>query len=272
MTEARDDPPAAPRGRRAFLAVAAAAAGAYWWGGDAVEALFPSELRFTPMADPPGFRRMTAGSISAGSIALLGVRDAGSDSGSEGGPGGALAAVRADPCRALFRAAPGETPEGVVRIASFSDYNCPYCRVLTKRLEALAADPQARVRVTWHELPLLGGPSRTAARAALAADMQGAYGPFHDRLMRARFVPTAAYLDQLAEDIGVDADRLRADMDGPEVARRLEESAALASIFGMVGTPALVVGRTVSVGAIGDGALAALIARERADGPLPGCG
>ena len=64
---------------------------------------------------------------------------------------------------------------------------------------------------------------------------------------------------------------MRRDMDGAAVSRRLAESAALAGLFGFAGTPALVVGRTVVVGAIGEARLRALIARERRDGPIPAC-
>lgn len=82
------------------------------------------------------------------------------------------AAMRADLCNGLFG---GPPPAGVVPIASFSDYNCPFCRVLTERLSNLEERSGGGVRITWHEWPRLGPTSLSAARAALAADMQGAY-------------------------------------------------------------------------------------------------
>ena len=156
-------------------------------------------------------------------------------------------------------------------MASFSDYNCPYCRVATEDLAAIEARSGGSVRVRWHELPLLGPGSEAAARAALAADRQGAYPAMHARLMRARLLPTPVYLEEAASALGLDADRLLADMTSPEVEARLDRSAAAADAFGLPGTPAMVVGRTVVVGALGDRALERLIERERADGPIPGC-
>jgi protein-disulfide isomerase len=60
-------------------------------------------------------------------------------------------------------------------------------------------------------------------------------------------------------------------MDSPGVAREIATSQALAGIFRFRGTPGLVVGRTVINGAIDEAALDALIERERAEGPPPGC-
>jgi len=110
-----------------------------------------------------------------------------------------------------------------------------------------------------------------AAQAALAAKRQDAYVAFHKRLMRTPFGTTPEYLDVLAEDIGVDGARLRADMASEDVRRELRESSALADIFAFVGTPALVVGRTIVQGEIGDARLKRLIERERADGPIEAC-
>jgi protein-disulfide isomerase len=172
----------------------------------------------------------------------------------------AVEAVRADPRAALFD---GLAPGGVVPIASFSDYNCPFCRVLTERLAALDAARPRRVRVTWHELPLLGEASKAAARAALAAGRQGAYPAMHARLMRAGLVPTPAYLAEVAEGLGLDPARLLRDMGSAGIDAALRRSAALADVFALPGTPALVVGRTVVLGAVGERTLARLIERER---------
>jgi protein-disulfide isomerase len=89
--------------------------------------------------------------------------------------------------------------------------------------------------------------------------------------MRGGFVPTPAFLDGLAGRLGVDPARMRADMESAEVAAEIAETRALARLFGLRGTPALVVGRTVVEGVIADATLEALIAIERAAGPPPGC-
>ena len=127
------------------------------------------------------------------------------------------------------------------------------------------------MRIAWHEWPLLGPVSEVAAKAALAAKRQGAYPAFHDALMRGAFVPTPAFLQALAGRIGIDPQRMLADMESAGVAREIAETRALADLFGFFGTPSMVVGRTLVTGEIGDAALRALIAREAEDGPVPAC-
>lgn len=156
----------------------------------------------------------------------------------------------------LFEAAPGQVP-----VACFSDYNCTYCRVLTKMLAQEAR--HGGIAVSWHELPLLGPSSVEGAKAALAAGMQGAYLPMHARLMRSRFRPNAAYLEQVAGEIGLDGARLLQDMDGATIRGQLEKSAGVARLFGIYGTPALVVGRTLVLGNINQSDLRQLIEIER---------
>lgn len=228
---------------------------------------------FTDLPAVPGFRSLPSGAMTAGFDAFF---DAGATAPAV--PPEVTARVAADPCAALHRA--GSWTEGAaLPIASFSDYNCPYCRSLTKRLVARTTQHPSpplnagsgAVSVTWHELPRLGPTSRIAARAALAAAMQGAYIPFHMRLMRAPFQLTPAYVGVLADDMGLDGDRLVADMDSARVTEKIAVAEALARLFGILGTPALVVGRTLVLGEIPAPRLTRLIARERADGPPGVC-
>jgi 2-hydroxychromene-2-carboxylate isomerase len=206
----------------------------------------------------PSFRYLDGGAVSAGlRDPFAGLRAPGDPVPPEPLPAGAL-------CAALFGPAP--IPVGTVPVASFSDYFCPYCRDLTVRL---AARQDPGLRIVWHELPLLGEASVAAARAALAADMQGAYASLQARLLRARFQPTDAYLAEIGESLGLDATRLLADAKGEEVESRLSTSASAAATLGIGATPALVVGRTLVTGAIADDRLERLIELERAAGPVP---
>lgn len=254
--------PSALSRRAALVAVAAMGAGA-WWAWPKISQHFVGDFDFEPLEDPPGFRRIAAGETSGMPSPFFGL-----EAPDEQDQAITEAAMRADLCNGLFG---GPPPAGVVPIASFSDYNCPFCRVLTERLSNLEERSGGGVRITWHEWPRLGPTSLSAARAALAADMQGAYAAFHKRLMRGRFVATPEYLEILAQDIGVDGDRLLSDMEGDAVSERLRNTEAVARIFGFIGTPALVVGRTVVVGTVSEGVIGALVEQERRDGPPSVC-
>lgn len=257
---------AAPSRLRRNLIAGGVVAGVigFWQGAPSVMRLLPRNFDFEPLADPPGFRRIAGGATSGGLDPFAGL----SAPPPERGPHIDPDALRADLCRAMFGEAPAA---GAIPIASFSDYYCPFCRVLTRRLAAIESESGGTVRIAWHEWPLLGERSEMAARAALAAKRQGAYVPFHEALMRGAFVATPAFLSNLAERLGLDAERMLADMASPETTRAIAESRALAQLFAFPGTPALIVGRTVVAGEIDDATLRALIDREREDGPIPAC-
>lgn len=192
-------------------------------------------LRPAPGAAPhphvPGFFQLEQGAVSGAFDPLIGLND---------GPSVTPATIT-DPCKALFR-----TPaQGRVPVAFFTDINCPYCRVMEPWIRDL--DP-ARVAVTWHDLPLLGEASVAAARAIAAAELQGQDDAMRTRLHRTRFQPEPAYLTALSESLSLDAPHLLADMERPEVTARVANSLGLAGLFGIYGTPALVVGNTLAIG------------------------
>ncbi len=246
------------QGRRAvlFMGGAAALVAAVQYGPGLTRRLIPPPMDFRPMADPPGFRRLGGGAVSGGAVgsAIFAGLDSG-DPAPASLPPGAF-------CAALFDGLP--SAGGRVRIASFSDYFCPYCRVLDTRLRRIEAE-DPRVTVAWHEVPLLGPASVMAARAALAADLQDARGAMAERLIATPFRPTDAWLRAAAIATGADAERLLADMSSRDVDRRLEQAASMFARLGFAGTPGLVVGRTVVSGAIDAQRLARLIDLEAAE-------
>lgn len=253
--------------RRAVLTLGVGIAAGYAvlkFGAPVVSNLFAADFEFEPIAQPSGFRRMTGGQSTSGFDPFFGL-GGGTDEQMEA----VIADVESRICATLY----GETylDSDAVPLASFSDYNCPFCRVLTQRLARMEEASGGALKVSWHELPLLGEASLTAAKGALAAKRQGAYVNFHKRLMRAPFETTPEYLTVLAEALGIDKAQLIKDMNGDAVLREIQESGALAKVFSFIGTPALVVGRTVVQGEISENALARLIEQERNDGPIEAC-
>jgi protein-disulfide isomerase len=227
-------------------------------------ALIPKKLELEAISQPPGFRRYVAGETSGGSFnPFVGIEDE-SEQAVRTAEQQADSRVADDICVALYGDL--DLRQGQVPIASFSDYYCPYCRIQTKRLAALVNANGDDVAVAWHELPLLGEASKIAAMAALAAKRQGAYVAFHDRLMKTPFVASPEYLSLLAKDLNVDEARLLSDMQSPEIALELQDSAALSRVFAFVGTPALVIGRTVVQGQVSDNIIGQIIKLEQEDG------
>ena len=119
------------------------------------------------------------------------------------------------------------------------------------------------VRIIYKEWPILGDSSVLAARAGLAADKQGKYLAFHTRLMISSLIPTAAYIEGISVDLGMNQSQLRVDMDSQITTLAIQRTSALASTLSLIGTPALVVGRTIVQGEITRRQLDRLIENER---------
>lgn len=78
---------------------------------------------------------------------------------------------------------------------------------------------------------------------------------FHMRLISFVFQATPAYLKALAENIILGYQRLIADVQNGSVAQEPATGAALRRTFAFVGTPVIVIGRTVTQGQVSDATL-----------------
>ena len=167
--------------------------------------------------------------------------------------------------RALFEdpeSPVGGNPAGDVTVVEFFDYRCPYCRRMEPLVKALLAEDHG-IRFVYKELPILGPESVLAARAALAARGQGKYAEAHDLLISAGGPFTPDAIATLLGGVGVDGERLRADMDAPEIAGLLGRELALAEALRIDGTPAFVIGRELVVGAMDITTLRDLVRKAR---------
>ncbi len=140
-------------------------------------------------------------------------------------------------------------PDGDVTVVEFFDYNCPYCRRAGGEVSKLIAGDEG-VRVVFREWPILGEASVFAARAALAARAQGKYGAMHEALMGAEGRLDERSVMQVAAEAGLDIDRLRTDMEAPEVQAHIDTTMQLAQSLGFTGTPSFVIGETRAPGLI----------------------
>lgn len=132
-------------------------------------------------------------------------------------------------------------PDGDVTIVEFFDYNCPYCRQAMPQVDAVVAQDQG-VRLVYREWPILGEGSVFAAKAALAAREQGKYEELHVAMMGMQGRANEGSVLSAARDIGLDIDKLRVDMEAPEVNDHIQASMELARALGFSGTPSFVVG------------------------------
>ena len=253
----------APKPWRRRAVIAGSLLGIAGWviGAPRLNSLRPARLTYRDLPGLPPFRTLdTAGALSTGAGLLVGIDGAAPDAAQTA----RMAAVRADPCTALF----GPKTDARLPIAFFSDFNCPNCRVLDAILVAYDTANPGTIRIIRHELPLLGPASTIASQAVLAADLQGGYTAMHDRLMRTRLVTDLNLVISIADSVGLDGQRLVKDMQTPEIATALGTAKAIAAVFGFYGTPSTVIGRTVFIGAISAEDVSQIIKAELAALPL----
>lgn len=154
-------------------------------------------------------------------------------------------------------------PKGDVTLVEFFDYNCGYCKSVQGAVMQMVKD-DTKLRFVFKEFPILAESSLTTAKAALAAKAQGKYVEMHNALMSHRGGFTDDVIMKLAQGVGLDTAKLKADMEKPEIAQTIAADKALAESLGIAGTPAFIIGDQLVPGAVPKEELAKLIAAERA--------
>ena len=151
---------------------------------------------------------------------------------------------------------------GTITLYEFSDYNCGYCKRVFEPIQQLVRD-NPDVRLVIKEFPILSQSSLVAAKAAIAAELQGKFGDYHIAMMTYRGQITDAVVMRMAAQSGVDIEQLKSDMESPKTMAIIQRTREAAAALEINGTPGLVVGDTVVPGAIGLDELVKLIAEER---------
>ena len=135
-----------------------------------------------------------------------------------------------------------------VTIALFSDFECPYCVRAEATLRTLEAAYPGKVKVAFKHRPLpMHDHARVAAKASLAAEMQGRFWEYHDVLLAHRDALDRASLEGYAATLGLDEQRFARDLDDPRLEARVSADEAQANKLKVEGTPtAFVNGRRIT--------------------------
>jgi len=138
-----------------------------------------------------------------------------------------------------------------VTVVEFFDYRCGFCKRSAEWTTKLPEQYDNQVRVVFKELPILSTESEKAALAAVAAGKQGKYVEMHIALMEldngSGFGPEQ--IDAAADSVGVDIDKMRADMKSIEVQKTVADAKGLARTLNITGTPNFIVGNEMVSGA-----------------------
>lgn len=132
---------------------------------------------------------------------------------------------------------------GDVTIVEFLDYQCGHCKAMSPIIgELVKADP--KVQVIVRGLPIFGESSKTATKAAIAANKQGAdkFAKFNDALLASTEPLNEKNIFALAKKSGLDVTKLKKDMTAKDVEDQINENFRLARELGLMGTPAFILG------------------------------
>ena len=113
-----------------------------------------------------------------------------------------------------------------VVLVVFTDYQCPYCAHWTHDTLPTLHDyvERGELRIEWRDVNVYGEDSERAARAALAAAKQDTHDEYHAALFpdgeirKPQQLSDDALID-LADELGMDPEQFREDMNSDQVAR-----------------------------------------------------
>ena len=158
-------------------------------------------------------------------------------------------------------------PNGDVTLVEFFDYNCGYCKRAHADMKRLIEEDPS-LRLVLKEFPVLGEGSVEAAHVSAAVNLTTPerFLEFHDQLLMGPGRVDGNRAIAVAEEMGLDMDKIRELMPSDEVKAIIDENYTLADKLSLTGTPSYVTAKEVVVGAVGYDALKAKIEEARACG------
>lgn len=151
-----------------------------------------------------------------------------------------------------------------IPVVQFFDYRCGYCKRVRPAIEKLVAS-NPNIKLVFKEFPILGPDSILASKAALAARKQNAYLKFHEALMGLTGTITMDGITEIAAKNGLDAAKLKTDMDAKDIEEIIDLNQKLATAIGVTATPTFVIGKELHAGALDVAGFEELIAKARGE-------
>jgi protein-disulfide isomerase len=139
-------------------------------------------------------------------------------------------------------------PRGKVTVIEFVDYQCPFCRAMEQTLGPLIAEHRDRIHLVRKHVPLPAHRhAKRLAAAAICAEEQRAGEAMHEALMATDDMSPEA-VRAIAQQAGLDEDKLAACSKSSVVTERLAEDDEAFSQAGGGGVPMVFIGRRKFVG------------------------
>jgi Na+:H+ antiporter, NhaA family len=143
---------------------------------------------------------------------------------------------------------PADAP---LELVMYGDFQCPFCTAAQPILRRVRERLGGRLRFAFRQYPLrsLHPDAERAAQASEAAAAQGAFWPMHDALYGLRGELGLADIVAAAARIGLDAERLRAELEAGTYAAAVQADVDSGNASGVTGTPTFFAGGIRHTGA-----------------------
>lgn len=129
-----------------------------------------------------------------------------------------------------------------VTLVEFSDFFCPACHAVNPTVDQIIKKDGDRVKFVYRHFPLPQHPlAFKAAEAAEAANLQGKFWTYRDKLFDQQDSLTEASFEQIAKDLSLDVNKFKADMDGSDVLKKVQLDQSDAGKLNLPGTPSFFV-------------------------------
>ncbi|MBI3183584.1 MAG: thioredoxin domain-containing protein [Myxococcales bacterium] len=163
-----------------------------------------------------------------------------------------------------IKTAPVKGPrDAPVTIVAFSDFQCPFCSRVVPTLKQLEEQYKGKVKVAFKHQPLpFHQNARIAASASMAANEQGKFWEYHDKLFANQTALDRSSLERYAQEVGLDMSKFRASLDSNKFDALITEDSQEGNRVGANGTPTFFINGRQLVGAQPIDAFKAIIDEE----------
>jgi protein-disulfide isomerase len=133
------------------------------------------------------------------------------------------------------------SPSAPITIVEWADFECPMCQRASPVLSEVVKENED-VRLVFKNFPLsMHENSENAARAAMAADVQGKFWEMHAALFSSQVPLAEPTLLQFAKDLGLDVAQFKKDLHSERVADAVARDKKQGEEVNLSGTPTIYV-------------------------------
>jgi formate-nitrite transporter family protein len=131
-----------------------------------------------------------------------------------------------------------------LELVMYGDFQCPYCTAAYPILRRIRDQLGQRLLFAFRHFPLreIHPDAQRAAEAAEAAAAQGGFWEMHDRMYESRGALGREDLIGYAGELGLDAERVAAELDSEVHRARVQRDVDSGLASGVSGTPAFFAG------------------------------